>query len=339
MQGLVQSWSRRGLVACALWPLSLLYAGVTALRRLLHRAGIMSSRRMPVPVVIIGNLIAGGAGKTPATIETVALLREQGWTPGVVSRGYGRADDTLRAVTAASSAAEAGDEPLLIHLRTRAPTWVGRDRPAAAAALLAAHPEVDILVCDDGLQHLALARDLSVLVFDERGAGNGWLLPAGPLREPLPRTLPENSLVLYNAPEPSTRLPGILSQRRLAGAVPLAGWWAGETASLLALKALAGQPVLAAAGLARPERFFAMLRDQGLTITPLPLPDHHGFEALPWPAGTSDVLVTEKDAVKLPPARLAGMATRVWVVALDFAPDPAYAAALARRLQPLRHAR
>jgi tetraacyldisaccharide 4'-kinase len=231
-------------------------------------------------------------------------------------------------------AARCGDEPLLLHLRSGAPVMVGRARAEAAQALLKAHADIDILVSDDGLQHLALPRAAQVIVFDERGAGNGWLLPAGPLREPLPSTLPARTLVVYNAASPSTALPGTLARRGLAGAVELAGWWRGETASMGLLHALRGRQVLAAAGVAHPRRFFDMLAASGLRVTELALPDHHDYAVLPWPAGTADVLVTEKDAIKLDPARLG--ATRAWVVPLDFALDAAFEAALIALLPPPR---
>jgi tetraacyldisaccharide 4'-kinase len=179
-----------------------------------------------------------------------------------------------------------------------------------------------------------------VLVFDERGAGNGWLLPAGPLREPLPAVAPPASVVLYNAGHASTALAGHFASRSLAGAVALDDWWRGLAASPALLQGLAGRPVVAVAGLAQPERFFAMLREARLLVTPLPLPDHHDFASLPWPPGTADVLLTDKDAVKLRPARLremaAGAATRVWVVALDFEPDAGYGAALLQLLDKQR---
>jgi tetraacyldisaccharide 4'-kinase len=210
--------------------------------------------------------------------------------------------------------------------RTGAPVFVGRDRAAAAQALLRAHPAVDVLVSDDGLQHLKLARDAQVLVFDERGVGNGWLLPAGPLREPLPASVPARSVVLFNAPSASTPLAGSLATRSLAGVVALAGWHAGHAASMSALEALRGRALVAAAGVARPNRFFDMLRAQGLSIRTLPLPDHFDFATLPWPADTPDVVLTEKDAVKLEPNRVG--ATRVWVAALDFALPAAFETAL-----------
>ena len=286
-----------------------------------------------MPVVVVGNLIVGGAGKTPTTLAVLHLLRAFGWQPGVISRGHGRRGQAVLEVDRHCDASDCGDEPLLIHLRTSAPVVVGRDRVAAARALCKAHPEVNILVADDGLQHHRLARDLQVIVFDERGAGNGLLLPAGPLREPLPQNVPGNTLVLYNAARVTTPLPGWLARRRQSGAVALAAWWRGERPAADSWQALQDRPLLAAAGMAAPERFFEMLRDQGLQLSlTRPLPDHHAFDTLPWRDDTPDVVITEKDAVKLRPERLAqgGAATRVWVVPLDLEPDVAFAAALKR---------
>lgn len=318
---LTRAWWRgeRSALAWLLRPLSGCFRALSALRRLAYASGMLRARRAPVPLVVVGNLVVGGAGKTPTVIALVRALREAGWRPGVISRGHGRRDAGARAVNDASRADEVGDEPLLIRLRTRAPVWVARRRIDAARRLCAAHPEVDVLVADDGLQHLALQRDVQLIVFDERGVGNGLPLPAGPLREPLPAHVPVNSHVLYNAARPSTRWSGALAQRRLAGAVLLQHWWRGAAPEPAALQALQGpreRPLLAAAGMAAPQRFFAMLRDAGLQFDALPLPDHHAYDGLPWPAGTRDVLVTEKDAVKLPRDGIAD--TNVWVVALDF---------------------
>lgn len=323
-----QWWQPRPTAgARLLQPLSWLYGALAAADR---------RRQVPVaadvPVVVVGNLIAGGAGKTPSVIALVRLLRSAGWTPGVISRGYGRQADGIAEVLPGQPAAQTGDEPLLIRLRTGAPVFVGRDRPAVLQALRSAHPAVDIVVSDDGLQHHRLPRDVQVVVFDERGAGNGLLLPAGPLREPLPAALPPRTLVLYNAPAATTPLPGHLARRALAGITPLADWWAGsapEAAQPLA--ALQGRPLLAAAGIAAPERFFGMLKAAGLQPRRLPLPDHHGFDTLPWPADSPDVVITEKDAVKLPPQRLPP-GQRVWVATLDFQLSPGFAAALQRLL-------
>ena len=234
-QRLQRAWLTRGALAYALLPLALLFLAVTAVRRRLYRIGWLRTHHVSAAVVVVGNLVAGGAGKTPTVIAIVAALRRHGYTPGIVSRGYGVAIEGVLDVTPDLPATRCGDEPLLLHLRTGAPVVVGRDRVAAARHLLRQHPAVDVIVSDDGLQHLALARNVQVIVFDERGAGNGWLLPAGPLREPLPRSLPPRSLVLYNAPVVSTPLPGALARRSLAGVVALADWWHGKPASMAAL--------------------------------------------------------------------------------------------------------
>jgi len=325
-------WASRGPVACALLPLALLFGAITGLRRWLYRRGWLQRVELPVPVVVVGNLIAGGAGKTPTVMAIVRLLRRQGYVPGIVSRGHGRRSDACLNVRADMPASACGDEPLLLHLRTGAPVVVARDRVAAARMLLQRHPGVNVIVSDDGLQHLRLAPAVQVLVFDERGVGNGWLLPAGPLREPIPVAVPKRCVVLYNAAAPTTPLRGELAHGSLAGVVALAAWWQGQTASRAALEALRGRRLVAAAGVARPQRFFAMLRDSGLGFEPLTLPDHHDYSALPWAAGTPDVVLTEKDAVKIDPLRTG--ATRVWVAALDFTTSAAFDAALLALLPP-----
>ncbi len=299
-------------LARLLQPLSFVY-GLLAARRQARTA----PQRAPVPVLVVGNLIVGGAGKTPVVIALVQALQGAGHRPGVISRGHGRRSADVRGVMPADDAESVGDEPLLIARRCGVPVWVGRQRLAAARALCAAHPEVDVLVCDDGLQHRALARDAELVVFDERGTGNGLLLPAGPLREPMPARLPIRTRVLYTGLGASTALAGMQALRSIASAWPLAAWWAGDASQAQPLAFLRGRPLVAVAGLAAPEKFFAMLAGTGLEIERLPLPDHHDWRTLPWAAGTADVVTTEKDAVKLDPARCAG--TRVWVVPLDLA--------------------
>ena len=315
-------------LARALSPLAALYGLLARCHRVLARP-----QSVGLPVVVVGNLIVGGAGKTPSVIALVRLLRAMGWTPGVVSRGHGRQGSGVVEVRRASLASECGDEPLLIHLRSAAPVFVGRDRVDAARALRAAHPEVDLILSDDGLQHHRLARDVQIVVFDERGTGNRKLLPAGPLRAPLPASLPQGTLVLYNAAAPTTALPGWMATRRLTGLVELHDWWRGAAPDPAYWQMLAGRPLVAAAGIAAPLRFFDMLEAQGLAIVPLALPDHDDYEQLPWPIGTPDVVLTEKDAVKLRADRtLAG--TRVWVAPLDLELEVAFAAALMSVLPP-----
>jgi tetraacyldisaccharide 4'-kinase len=304
-------------------PMSWLLAALAAA---LHRR----AETLPVPVVVVGNLIVGGAGKTPTVLAVVQALQAAGWRPGVVSRGHGRDGGAVQEVQPQSTAAEVGDEPLLLRRRSGVPLWVGRRRVAAARALCAAHAEVDVLVADDGLQHGALPRQLEVIVFDERGVGNGLRLPAGPLRQALPARLSAHQAVLYNASRATTPLPGALAQRHLGRAVPLADWRAGRADTAVSLQALRGRPLLAAAGIAAPERFFTMLEAEGLRVQRLPLPDHHAYATLPWPADTTDVVTTEKDAVKLQPQAVGS--TRVWVVGLDFVLPSSFTQDLLRRL-------
>lgn len=335
---LIEIWIGRGPLAVALWPVSLLFGVVIGLRRAAYLSGLRRSERLSRPVLVVGNRIVGGAGKTPTVIALVAHLRAAGWCPGVISRGHGAADrsGTLE-VHPATPVASSGDEPLLIRLRSGVPVVVGADRVAAGRALIARHPEIDLVVTDDGLQHLRLARDVEVVVFDARGAGNGWLLPAGPLREPVTvASLAASTLVLYNASKPSTPLPGACAEARLAGAVELSAWWRGEPAHPEALWALRQRPLRACAGVAEPSRFFAQLRQAGLEVEELALSDHAAYESLPWPTGDRDVIVTEKDAIKLEPARVARErpGCRVWVAPLDFRVEPAFLAALDAALAP-----
>ncbi len=321
-------------MACLLLPLAGLYGAINALRRALYALGLLRSIRLPVPVIVVGNLIAGGAGKTPMVMALITMLRRHGFTPGVISRGYGRRSSQLVQIEADTPLADGGDEPVLIHRRTGVPVAVSADRIAAAHALLHRHPEVDLLISDDGLQHHRLQRDAQVIVFDDRGIGNGWLLPAGPLRERPQREVPARSVVVYNAARPSTDWPGHIATRGLGSLKTFAQWRSASPHSSSSqtdgFAVLTGQPIVAAAGVAHPERFFNMLRARGLTLTELPLPDHHGFTELPWPDVPSDIVVTEKDAVKL--AGLPMQQARVWVATLDFALGPDFETELLRWL-------
>lgn len=337
-QRLLQAWSKRDGLARLLWPISLVYAALMHLRAWCFRLRLIKSDRLPVPVIVVGNLIAGGAGKTPAVLALAAWLQGQGWRVGIVSRGHGRRAADCADVTTHSRAIDVGDEPLLLHRRAGVPVVVGRARVAAAQLLLRAHSDVSLILSDDGLQHQALHRDVQVLVFDERGVGNGWLLPAGPLREPLPPACPPRTLVLYNAAQASTPLPGHVGRRGLQGVVSWLDWQAGLPASRAALAGLAQRSqavsVWAAAGIAQPERFFDLLRQAGVHITPQPLADHHDFtHGLPWPADAAEVVITEKDAVKLAAGDLG--AAQVWVAPLDFTPDTSFFAALATLMRSL----
>jgi tetraacyldisaccharide 4'-kinase len=275
--------------------LARVYAGATALRRRLYARGLLRARRAATPVVVVGNITAGGTGKTPLTIALVERLHAEGWTPGVASRGYGRADVSKALwVAPETDTTEGGDEPVLIALRTQARVRVDRDRVAAAQAL--AKAGCDIVVCDDGLQHYRLARDVEIEVIDgRRRYGNGRLLPAGPLREPPERAVQCDFRVVNLGMEEQAEAGfGEWPMHLLPGdAQPLVGGRARPLATF------AGQRVHAVAGIGNPERFFAMLRAHGIAVVPHAFADHHRYAATDFDFGSRlPVLMTEKDAVK-----------------------------------------
>lgn len=267
-----------------------LYGRVVALRGKLFRAGVLRSHRVPVPVVVVGNLSVGGTGKTPLTIALVQRLQQEGWTPGVASRGYGRRNEAAAAwVEAGTAPSEGGDEPVLIARRTGAKVRVDRDRAAAARALVAAG--CDVVVCDDGLQHYRLRRDVEIEVIDgSRRYGNNRLLPAGPLREPAQRSA-EFDFRVVNGGDASF---GEWSmQLHFDNAVPLQGGRSRPLASF------GGHRVHAVAGIGNPKRFFEMLRALGIGVVPHAFADHHRYVASDFDFGSElPVLMTEKDAVK-----------------------------------------
>lgn len=336
-----REWLRRGALACALWPLSLLFRGLAALRRGLYAAGVSHAERLPVPVVVVGNIFIGGTGKTPLTIWLVDALRAAGFRPGVVSRGFGSKDAAAREVSAGSTPAEVGDEPVLIAARTGCPVFVGRARAAAGRALLAAHPGVNVIVTDDGLQHYALARDVEIVLFDGRGVGNGWTLPAGPLREAPSR---KRDFTVVNAAELPARLSAAVAplgvqagspwQMRLAGDVAERLAQRNERMMLAELAQRSGARVAAAAGIGNPGRFFAMLRSAGLKPQELPLPDHHDFKDRPFANIEADfILVTEKDAVKCWQIEELRNDPRIWVVPVSARIDAALADQIVEKLR------
>lgn len=293
----MRDWWQPGLTprTALLAPLSLLFGAVAASRRALYRAGLPRATRLPVPVIVVGNLTVGGAGKTPLTIALVEALQARGYKPGVISRGYGTDNEAPREVRADSSPADIGDEPLLIRRSAGVPVFVCRKRPAAGAALLAAYPETNVILSDDGLQHYALARDVEIAVFDARGAGNGYLLPAGPLREPLSRRV---DAVVINGDAPSP----VAGQGWTMRLEPRGLYRLGDPAQRRLTSDFvrdAEGKVAALAGIGDPKRFFATLRSLGLRIEEHPFPDHHPYTEADLKAITAPLIVmTEKDAIK-----------------------------------------
>ena len=273
-----------------------IYGALMRVRRWAYRVGIIRQHRLGTPVIVVGNRTVGGAGKTPLVIALVLALRERGWRPGVISRGYGRSTRGLQRVSSASPPTAVGDEPLLVHLATGAPVAVDANRVAAAVSLIDAG--CDVLLADDGLQHLRLGRVLELEVQDGRGLGNGLVMPAGPLREPLPAR-EADFRVVHGRAAIGTEVPLHLvlgAARRVFDG--------GEPESR-PLSAFIGRPVHAVAGIGHPARFFRALRDAGLAVIEHPFPDHHGFTEADF-LGLRDapVLMTGKDAVKCGPLRL-----------------------------------
>jgi tetraacyldisaccharide 4'-kinase len=324
-------WRRRGPAAWLLLPVSLLFGSLVWLRRLLYRTGMLRTERLPVPVVVIGNIFVGGTGKTPFTIWLAQRLRAAGFHPGVISRGHGASIGLPRLVSVDASPAEVGDEPLLIARHGGCPIAVGRNRAAAGRALLAAHPETDVLLLDDGLQHYALARDLEIMLFDGRGAGNGWLLPAGPLREPQSR---RRDVTVINGGAMPAMLTGAFNMQ-------LRGQWAVQLAHpdrRMALAELAARRpapnIVAAAGIGNPERYFAMLEGEGLRFSRMPLPDHYAYTENPFAGSDADViLITEKDAVKCRHSDALGNDARLWFVPVEAVMDAALADYIVEKLR------
>jgi len=289
-------WYRLSPVSILLLPVALVFGLLVLLRRSCYRIGLLRTIRLQVPVVVIGNLTVGGTGKTPLVLWIAAALRAAGRKPGIVLRGYGSHGlDVVSLVMPGGDPYQHGDEAVLLAGRAQCPVWSGRDRVAAAQALLAAHPECDVILCDDGLQHYRLGRDFEIAVEDERGHGNGLLLPAGPLREPAVRTV-DATVVNGGSNRP---IAGRIFRMRLVpeGLVRVTARSGDDEA--VAVESLGGKRLHAVAGIGNPQRFFDTLRSLGITATPHAFPDHHAFAAEDLDFDDCDaVLMTEKDGVK-----------------------------------------
>jgi tetraacyldisaccharide 4'-kinase len=304
---LEKHWYRLTPMHLVLLPASLIFGLLAALYRALYRSGIWSSEKMSVPVIVVGNITVGGSGKTPLTLALAEQLIELGWHPGIVSRGYGGANAAVAPVPPSGDPDTFGDEALLMAQRELCPVWVGRDRAAAARALLSAHPECDVLLSDDGLQHYRLKRDVEIAVVDgERRFGNGFLLPAGPLRE-TPARLKTVDAVVINGGEAENgeyrmQLDGSVFCNLL------------NPGTIRVAADFRGQKLHAIAGIGNPQRFFAHLQNLGLAAEAHPFPDHYRYVAADLAYRDADaMLMTEKDAVKC-----AAFATeQYWVLRVD----------------------
>ncbi len=323
-------WYGQHWLAWLLLPLSGIFRLAVWGRRLAYRRGWLASQRLPVPVVVVGNITVGGTGKTPLVLWLCGFLRRQGWRPGIILRGYGGvARDWPRWVTGDGDPQELGDEAVLLARKSGCPVVAGPDR-VAAGRLLLERAGCDVVLSDDGLQHYRLRRDLEILVVDgERGFGNGFCLPAGPLREPVSRGR-EIRLRVCNsgtcpAAEPLALRPGdLVSLRDPSLTRPLSDY--------------KRQRVTAVAGIGNPERFFALLRQAGLHLDERPYPDHHGFTAadvVTWPPGP--VIMTEKDAVKCARLSLPGAGQEHWYLPVEAVLGDPFERQLFQELKGLRN--
>jgi tetraacyldisaccharide 4'-kinase len=320
----VRHWTSRGAIAWLLWPASLVYAVVVRFRRIFYRLKIFGSTHPGIPVIIVGNLTAGGSGKTPLVLRIAEILKERGWKPGIVSRGYGGNTQNPVAATIASDPSEVGDEPILLARRSGCPVWVAPDRVAACRVLRRENPECNVIVADDGLQHYALRRDVEICVVDGRGFGNGFLQPAGPLREPRSRLRSVDAVVAHGAA-------GVEGYAMVLEGDKLVRFT--DARDLRAAKSFAGQRVHAVAGIGDPKRFFLQLARFGLKVVPHPFSDHHAFRAEDFAFGDSDpVVMTEKDAVKCKRIVQENTPARFWVFPVSATLDSAFERRLLERL-------
>ncbi len=327
-QLLLRAWQGRSLGVWPLLPVAWLYQLILQLRRAIFALAWRRVERPAVCVVVVGNVVVGGAGKTPTVLSVVAHLRAQGWAVGIISKGYGRSESTTNEVLIDAPVQTVGDEALLLRQRSGVPVFVGPSRQGSLKALLSAYPQTRIVVCDDGLQDFGLYRDVEICMMHEDGLGNGFLLPAGPLREPWPRQslacsgVNDAHLLIVSS---GAALPGqFVTHRRLG---PVARQADGSLCNLISLKT---DPALkAVAGIARPAQFFSMLREAGLTLAAQEaLPDHADFAGRDRASfGAYTLLCTEKDA-----AKLWAIAPEAWAVPLEQSLEEGFYVALDTRI-------
>jgi len=323
MFDLQHHWYRITPLHLILFPVSLLFRLLVALRRALYRSRILPSHKLAVPAIVIGNISVGGTGKTPLTLALAQQLAERGWHPLIVSRGYGGAAQQPRHVAANSDARQVGDEPLLMARRGICPVWIGKDRAAAAQAALQVHPQCDVVLCDDGLQHYRLQRDVEIAVIDGvRGSGNGFMLPAGPLREPVARLQAVDAVVVNGSETSSGQYAMHLSGEIFHNLLD-----PGKTATASHFCTLNNHAV---AGIGHPQRYFRHLQTLGIPFTPHAFPDHHPYSAADLAfTGCDAILLTEKDAVKC----AAFADARYWVLRVDAQIDPALIDHILRKIE------
>lgn len=324
IHGLQKHWYRVTPLHLLLLPASMLFYLLSTARRLFFRSGIFPSIKLPVPVIIVGNISIGGTGKTPFTLWLAEQLIANGWHPGIISRGFGGSSSAPQEVLHYSDPAVAGDEPVLMAQRKLCPVFISRDRPAAALALLNAHPECDVIISDDGLQHYRLQRDVEIVVVDgARRFGNGFLLPAGPLRE-TPSRLREVDAIVING--------GKAAANEFLMQLEGAHFYNLLNPDIIATAAdFQGQSVHAIAGIGHPERFFRHLNSLGLTLQTHAYPDHHHYTEteLDYPEANA-LLMTEKDAVKC----ISFANEKCWVLRVEAHLDTALTQLILKKINP-----
>ena len=327
MQWLEQHWYRITPMHLILLPISCIFYLLVVIRRALYRSKVLTSVKLPVPVIIVGNVTVGGNGKTPLTLWLAKQLLDNGQHPGIISRGYGGKNSSPRVVYPSTNPDEAGDEAVLMARRRLCPVWIGHDRAGAARALLRAHPECNVLISDDGMQHYRLQRDFEIAVVDGiRRWGNGFLLPAGSLREPISR-LDEVDAVVINGGmaakgQYSMQLQGEIFYNLVNPDC------SAHAASFY------GQRLHSIAGIGYPQRFFNYLEQLGLQVENHPFPDHYSYTLadLDYPDADA-IFMTEKDAVKC--IKFAN--EKCWVLRVDAQLDSLLVQQILERLLPDAH--
>jgi len=315
-----------------LLPMSWLFLIITTFRRFLYKCGVLKSHRLPVPVIVVGNINVGGAGKTPVVIWLAEQLKQAGYKPGVISRGYGSDLVGVASVLPTSNPNAVGDEPVLIAMRTACPVFVGARRVEVGLALLKAHAECDILISDDGLQHYALQRDVELVVVDgAKGFGNGALLPAGPLREPKSRLKTVDAVVSNGS---ASNLKASVSQPVIAMQLKATAFYnLVDRQSLAAPADLTGKTITAIAGIGNPDRFFNQLSAMGLNFKRKAYNDHYQYRAQDFESLETDIVImTEKDAVKC----TSFAQPNFWVLPVSAGIDAQLMAVILNKLDKLR---
>ena len=317
-------WYRTTPLHLILFPISLLFRLLVAFRRDLYSSGFLGSEQLLLPVIVVGNISVGGTGKTPLTLALAQQLIENDWHPLIISRGYKRATQRPQQVDPDMPATQAGDEPLLMAQRNLCPVWVGKNRVATAHAALQAHPQCDVVLSDDGLQHYRLRRDIEIAVIDgERGMGNGFLLPAGPLREPISRLKTVDAVVVNGSKAGTGQF-----KMSLEGATFYQLINPSQTATASDFQSKKNHAV---AGIGHPQRYFQHLQTLGITFTPHAFPDHHPYSASDLQFTDCDaVLLTEKDAVKC----IAFADEQYWVLRVDAQIDSSLTDLILRKIKP-----